>query len=249
MIKQNDSDIGFTMIELMIAMVISLIVVGAAYNVFIESNRNYAVQADITDMQQSARASLEFITREMRNLDSITNIVCTADNSSITFVSIADTGTVSDPNNPGNTLVDSTKSWSTDEWQGYEVTIANGTGSDPAQTRTIISSTTDQLTVSSNWTTNPDTTSLYKIISTKGFSRNTTNNELDYTAVGSTQPFSENITALTLQGYDSAGAATCTAADIHRIGITLTVRTEKPVPSNNNQYLYYTVKTSLFLRN
>lgn len=60
-----------------------------------------------------------------------------------------------------NTLTDSTKAWTTNQLVDADVTIVSGTGQ--GQQRTISSNTATQLTLSSNWTTNPDATSVYSI--------------------------------------------------------------------------------------
>lgn len=60
-----------------------------------------------------------------------------------------------------STLSDSTKTWATNIWQGYSITITSGTGA--GQTRTISSNTLNQITVSQNWSVNPNTTSKYRI--------------------------------------------------------------------------------------
>jgi len=60
-----------------------------------------------------------------------------------------------------NTLTDSTQSWVVNKYQNLSVTIVGGTGT--GQSRTISSNTSTALTVSSNWTTNPDNTSKYII--------------------------------------------------------------------------------------
>ena len=60
--------------------------------------------------------------------------------------------------------VTTTASWTTDQWVGYTVSIVSGTGS--GQTRTIsANNTTGTLTVSSNWTTNPVSSSIFRISS------------------------------------------------------------------------------------
>lgn len=59
------------------------------------------------------------------------------------------------------TLTNSAKSWTTNQWTNYQVKILSGTGI--GQIRTISSNTGTVLTVSSAWTTNPDTTSVYVI--------------------------------------------------------------------------------------
>lgn len=60
-----------------------------------------------------------------------------------------------------STLTDSDKSWTTNEWASYEVSIYDGTGA--GQYRTIQSNTATALTVSAAWTTEPDETSKYLI--------------------------------------------------------------------------------------
>ncbi len=59
------------------------------------------------------------------------------------------------------TLSDSIQAWTTNLYSGLRVNILSGTGS--GQERTISSNTATQLTVSSSWTTTPDTTSVYSI--------------------------------------------------------------------------------------
>ena len=63
------------------------------------------------------------------------------------------------------TLQDTSQTtWSTNQWNGYFVSITSGTGS--GQTRTVASNTAspgDTLTVSSPWTTTPGATSKYSL--------------------------------------------------------------------------------------
>lgn len=60
-----------------------------------------------------------------------------------------------------NTLTDSGKGWTTNQWTNYQIRITQGTGI--GQVRTISSNTGTQITVSSNWGVNPDNTSVYAI--------------------------------------------------------------------------------------
>jgi len=59
------------------------------------------------------------------------------------------------------TLTNSGKAWATNQWANYQVRIVSGTGA--GQIRTINSNTGTVLTVSANWGTNPDATSVYVI--------------------------------------------------------------------------------------
>jgi len=62
----------------------------------------------------------------------------------------------------GSTLTDTAKAWTVNVQTGRAVVITAGTGS--GQHRTIASNTASVLTVSTAWTTNPDATSVYKIV-------------------------------------------------------------------------------------
>lgn len=66
----------------------------------------------------------------------------------------------------GTTLVNSAKTWTTNQWVNYTVRITGGTGI--GQTRVITANTSTTLTVAT-WTTNPDATSTYEIESDENF--------------------------------------------------------------------------------
>ncbi len=57
---------GFTLIELMIAMAVGLVLLGAMYGVFTMHNKTFGTQEQIAEMQQSARAAMDMMTREIR---------------------------------------------------------------------------------------------------------------------------------------------------------------------------------------
>lgn len=238
MMRKQDK--GFTIVELIISLAISLVVISAIYSVFVMAMNSYSAQEDMTDLQQRVRVVLDFISREVKSLDTINSVTCTANNSSISFNFIEDTGTAT--SGTDNSLTDTSKLWTTNEWQNDTLVILDGTGN--GQTGTISSNTSTALTVSSDWTTNPDNTSFYYVHSIRGFSRDAANNELDYTRRVSTQVFADNITGFTVQGYDPAEVTTCSTAAIQRLKITVTGRTENPGPSTN-QYRFYTAETSV----
>jgi type IV pilus assembly protein PilW len=65
--KQNiDNKNGFTVIELMIAMVISAIVMIAIYAVFESQSRAYTTQRQLVDAEQSLRTSMYVLERDVR---------------------------------------------------------------------------------------------------------------------------------------------------------------------------------------
>jgi hypothetical protein len=60
-----------------------------------------------------------------------------------------------------NTLTNSAKTWTANQWTNYQIRITAGTGI--GQVRTIASNTGTQITVSTNWTVTPTTSSEYVI--------------------------------------------------------------------------------------
>jgi type IV pilus assembly protein PilW len=57
---------GFTLVELVIALSVGLIVVGAAYMLFTNQNKQLGNQELIAEMQQNARAAMDIVSREIR---------------------------------------------------------------------------------------------------------------------------------------------------------------------------------------
>lgn len=62
----RDDARGFTLIEMMIAMAIGLVVLGAAYSVFTIQYKTFGNQEEIVAMQQSVRAGMDMMAREIR---------------------------------------------------------------------------------------------------------------------------------------------------------------------------------------
>jgi prepilin-type N-terminal cleavage/methylation domain-containing protein len=58
---------GFTLVELMISMLVGVIVLGAAYMVFIGQQKTSTVQRDLARMQQNLRAAMYMIKNDIRN--------------------------------------------------------------------------------------------------------------------------------------------------------------------------------------
>ena len=57
---------GFTMIELLLAAMVSIIVIGAAFGVYITQHKHLLVQEQISDMQQNLRAGMDELALKIR---------------------------------------------------------------------------------------------------------------------------------------------------------------------------------------
>ena len=56
---------GFTLVEMLIAMAVGLVVLGAMYSTFTIQNKTFANQEEIVTMQQSVRAGMDMMAREI----------------------------------------------------------------------------------------------------------------------------------------------------------------------------------------
>jgi type IV pilus assembly protein PilW len=57
---------GFTLVELLVAVVITGVVVGGIYSTFYSQQKSYLVQEEVTAMQQQLRAAMHLIERDIR---------------------------------------------------------------------------------------------------------------------------------------------------------------------------------------
>jgi type IV pilus assembly protein PilW len=81
---------GFTIVELLIAMVVALLAMGAIYSTFLNQHKSYVVQEETSAMNQNLRIALFYVQREVRmaGCDPTGNAdarIVTADATSINF--------------------------------------------------------------------------------------------------------------------------------------------------------------------
>jgi type IV pilus assembly protein PilW len=65
-LNYRDQRCGFTIVELLIAMVVALLALGAIYSTFLNQQKSYVVQEEISAMHQNLRIALYYIQREIR---------------------------------------------------------------------------------------------------------------------------------------------------------------------------------------
>ena len=58
---------GFTIIEMLIAMVISMVVLGSIISVYLMQSKKYDREEYLVEMQENARAGIDMVTRELMN--------------------------------------------------------------------------------------------------------------------------------------------------------------------------------------
>lgn len=212
---------GFTLIELLIAMALALIIISALSTAFISQRKTYAVQENVSEMLQTARAAMDTIAREVKMAglaptghdkkfeDGIATVQTSPlmqrkDPNAARFVGI--------PYNSDSSVINIYA-----DIQG-DGAISTSTGS------------TDHITYSK-------ATGEYVI------KRNTNTG-------GSPQPFVENISSFSVAYLDEDGATTTTVADIRQMEITITARTAQPDPdythpTNGDGYRTYTLTSHI----
>ncbi|MDP3028875.1 MAG: prepilin-type N-terminal cleavage/methylation domain-containing protein [Deltaproteobacteria bacterium] len=114
---------GFSLVELLIAIAISGIVLGAISSLFIMQNKSYSVQEQVAEMQQNARAAMDMMTREIRMAGcdptgSANAIIVTATSNSINFTQ--------DLDGDGHTYDPDTGTWDTNERITYSLYTSDG---------------------------------------------------------------------------------------------------------------------------
>jgi type IV pilus assembly protein PilW len=64
--KEGIDTQGFTLVELLVAMAVSLLAMGAIYSTFLSQFKSYQVQEEVAAMQQNIRAAMYHMQREIR---------------------------------------------------------------------------------------------------------------------------------------------------------------------------------------
>lgn len=67
--SQQKLQTGFTLIELMLALVLGLILMGGVMQIFQSSQQSYLMQENMSRMQENGRFAMDFISRSIRNSD------------------------------------------------------------------------------------------------------------------------------------------------------------------------------------
>ena len=88
--NRNDRQWGFTLVELMVALTISIVLLGGMLKVYANSKQTYRVQEALSRLQENGRYAIEFLARDVRTADFWG---CVSDSTSVT--------NNLNPNNPG----------------------------------------------------------------------------------------------------------------------------------------------------
>jgi len=225
--KTLKSETAFSQVEVVMALAIGGILCMGMFQLYLSSASGALVQNETVQMQADARAAMDIMAQNLRQLYGSATISTTlTPNDTLSFTRLEDSG-YSSGGNTASSLNDTRKAWATN------VFAPSGMG----QTNSISGNTGSQLSFSSAWGTLPDDKSLYVITRSKTLTRTADNMLLSSAAGGRSAVLAANITSLS---FSQPNAST--------ISVTETARTSIVDPRTKS-YVYYTLTQSVIPRN
>lgn len=106
---------GFTIVELIVAIVVSTIVLGAAYGLLLNNQRFYRSQTQIVDVQSNVRAVAQILPAELRELSPTGGDIMAMSDTSVTIRAMRALGIVCDVSDSANARLVLRNS----QWYGY----------------------------------------------------------------------------------------------------------------------------------
>ena len=238
--KTLKSETAFSQVEVVMALAIGGILCMGMFQLYLSSASGALVQNETVQMQADARAAMDIMAQNLRQLYGSATISTTlTPNDTLSFTRLEDSG-YSSGGNTAFSLNDTRKSWATNAFAPsatgtYSVQIVGGIGM--SQTNPISGNTGSQLSLSSAWGVLPDATSLYVITRSKTLTRTADNMLRSSSAGGRSMILAANITTLS---FSQPNPST--------ISVTETARTSIVDPRTQS-YVYYTLTQSVMPRN
>jgi prepilin-type N-terminal cleavage/methylation domain-containing protein len=252
---------GLTLIELLIALVLSSILIVVLYQIFISQQKNYTVQDQVADMQQNIRVAIDHMTKEIRmagyggdilaifgNINGFTNIITPADNS-ITIL-LADQVGVLKQNAIKDTNQLKVTNASIFNTEKKKYLCLNGLNN-----YLIQSVITDTITLSTSLTEdhliNESVYIIKAITYSLGLSSGKTVLRRNENTGGGAQPLAENIESLQFTYFDANGNVTSNPPDIRVVRVAVTSKTNMSDPEfkGGDGYRRRTLSSNIKVRN
>jgi type IV pilus assembly protein PilW len=252
---------GLTLIELLIALVLSGILIAALYQLFIRQQKTYTVQDQVADMQQNIRVAIDQMTREIRmagyggnmltifgNINGYPDIITPAKNS-ITILLADQVGILKQNATRGMNQLKVTNAniFNTDK---KKYVCLNGLNN-----YLIQSISTDTLTLTASLTEDhliDEPVYIVKAITySLGLSGGKTVLRRNENTGGSGQPLAENIESLQFTYFDAVGNVTLNPPDIRMVRVAITSKTNMSDPEyrGGDGYRRRTLSSHIQIRN
>ena len=252
---------GLTLIELLIALVLSSILIAALYQIFIRQQKTYTVQDQVADMQQNIRGAIDQMTREIRmagyggnildifsNINGFTSIITPANNS-ITILLADQVGVLKQNATKGMNQLKATNAsiFNTDK---KRYLCLNGLNN-----YLIQSVITDTITLTTSLTEDHlinEPVYLVKAITYNlGLSGGKTMLRRNENTGGGAQPLAENMESLQFTYVDANGNVTANPLDIRTVRVAVTSKTNMSDPEykGGDGYRRRTLSSHIKVRN
>jgi prepilin-type N-terminal cleavage/methylation domain-containing protein len=273
MVMSFRSSKGLSLVELLVALVVSSILMAAVYRTFISQQKTYVVQEQVVDMQQNVRVAIGRMMREIRmagfgpasailpnatfGAKTLNNVITVGTPAGgLTIITAGGTTTISeDP-----TVANQIKVTSLKDSQGNDLFNTGdrkyiSVGGLETRQITAVDTGTKTLTLNSNLIQNPkqDTT----VIALRAVSYQLSGLSLtrDENLGGGAAPVADNIANLQFQYLDGNGAIiadpVANAANIRVVSVTVTARTSQVDPDykDGGGYRTRTITSNIRVRN
>jgi prepilin-type N-terminal cleavage/methylation domain-containing protein len=229
---------GLSLIELLVALVVSSIFIAALYRTFIGQQKTYTVQEQVVDMQQNARVAITRMMKDIRmaGFGNVSSVLPVNSFSQVFTMNASNNITVvggfkqvySSAGNPltvtstnGNQI---TLSAATDEFDG----VANGylcIGGLNSYTVTQPTGTTNTLTLDRTPTANPVGSFIFKVQAVTYNLGGDSVLSRDENTGGGAQPLADSIQGIAFAYLDANGNPTAVANDVRMVKVTVTAKT------------------------
>jgi prepilin-type N-terminal cleavage/methylation domain-containing protein len=273
--KRSDIDIqlktnkGVTLIELLIALVMSSLLTAALYQVFIGQQKIYMVQEQVVDVQQNVRVAINRMMSEIRmagfgNIENVLDLVGGVNGFSQVITPAPNKITIvggfkqirRDNGSPilissvsGNTIK---LNYATDEFDGSAHRFISIGG---IESSTVLQRDVRVLTLGSNLKLNhPENTPIFKIQAityTTGLSNNIPVLKRNENTRGGAQPLADNIENIQFEYFDVQGKPTANPEKIRMVKVTVTARTDRLDPQfkGGDGYRRRQIASNIYIRN
>jgi len=226
---------GVTLIELLIALVLSSILIAALYRVFISQQRIYKVQDQVTEIQQNVRIAVGQMTKEIRmagyggnildifnNINGFPNIITPA-NDSITILLADQVGVLKQNTNKGSNKIKVTNA-SIFNTEKKRYLCLNGLNNYLVQSITA-DTITMTASLAEDHVINEPVYLVKAITYNLGLSGGKTVLRRNENTGGGAQPLAENMESLQFNYFDANGNIAADPSDIRMIRVAVTSKT------------------------
>jgi type IV pilus assembly protein PilW len=252
---------GLTLVELLLALVLSSLLIAALYRAFISQQRTYSVQDQIADNQQNVRIAMAQMTKEIRmagyggdilsvfgNINGFTNIITPASNA-ITILLADEVGVLKQNTAKGTQQLKVTNARIFDADKKKYLCL-NGLNN-----YLVRSVTGDTITLAAPVTEgHPVNQPVYLVKAISyylGLSGGKTVLRRNENTGGGGQPLAENIERLEFSYFDTTGEVTANPPDIRMVKVTVTANTSilDPDLRGGDGYRRRTLSSQIKVRN